>query len=350
MFFRSFSFVLLFLFVGTSNAAPQQVEIPPDLDELIQAAQTARTLLSEGKMIEVIEFIVPDKRNQVLAAGRPTFRNPEVIGVDLTDDPARVVVRVSVEMPAVGLGTERAWTARDTWIRVDGRWLFEPANYSGTWAAESISAPGRPSPEELLKEISDSFRLVKDFFDVGTINEGERLAISVPIEYSGNSPIRIANSVPSNFLILDGASTRAVRSTDTSFNLILDSEGWDGPFRFPLPLTVEYQGVTIEQTLTVAGNVFAPLTFGVLSVEDSSPDDIRLYLRNNTEQRLEIIVNAEGKVAIEDHSTVLDPMSEGSIHFRRLPDVDPPNKFTVFVTPPVLGRQNFSFSFDFTSR
>ena len=349
MLFRSINLVLLFLFVGATYATPQEREIPLDLSELIQAAQTVRTLLAEGQMIEVIDFIVPDKRNQVLTAGRPAFRNPKVIGVDLTDDPERVVVRVSVEMPAVEMAGDRPWTARDTWVRVDGRWLYEPVNYSGAWTAEFIGESPRDS-EVLRSEISDSFRLVQDFFDVGTVNEGERLVLSVPIEYSGNSPIRIANSIPSNFLILDGSTTGAVSSTDTSFTLIFDSEGWEGPFRFPLPLSIQYEGVTIERTLTVVGTVFAPLTFGVMAEEGSTPDDIRLYLRNNTEQRLEVIVNVEGKLSIEDDLAALDPMSEGSIRFRRLPDVDPPNRFTVFVTPPVFGRQFFSFPFDFASQ
>ncbi len=62
------------------------------------------------------------------------------------------------------------------------------------------------------------------------------------------------------------------------------------------------------------------------------------------------MVNAEGKLELMDHSDVLDPMSEGSIHFSRIPGVDPPNRFTVSVTPPVLGRTTFSFPFDFNSR
>ncbi len=256
--------MLLFLFVGTSyGAAASQVAIPPDLGELIEAAQTTRTLLAQGQMIEVIEFIVPEKRNQVLTAGRPTFRNPKVVGVDLTEDPDRVVVRVSVEMPAVELAGARAWTARDTWVRIDGRWLYEPTNYTGAWMSEFTGAP-KPDPEESLREISERFTLVEDLIDVGTVNVGERHVIPVPIEYSGDSPIRVGTSIPSNFLILDGASTRAVSSTDSSFNLVLDPEGWDGPFRFPLPLTIDYEGVTIERTLTVVGNVFAPLTFEFL--------------------------------------------------------------------------------------
>lgn len=342
--------MLLFLFVGTSyDAAPAQIAIPPDLGELLEAAQTTRTLLAQGQMIEVIEFIVPEKRNQVLTAGRPAFRNPQVVGVDLTEDPDRGVVRVSVEMPAVELAGARAWIARDTWVRVDGQWLYEPINYTGAWTSEFTGAPS-PVPEESLREISERFRLVEELIDVGTVKAGERRVIPVPIEYSGDSPIRIGTAIPSNFLFLDGASTRVVSSTDSSFNLVLDSEGWDGPFRFPLPLTIDYEGVTIERTLTVVGNVFAPLTFGILTTEASSPDDFRFYLRNNTEQTLEVRVNAEGKLELMDYSDVLDPMSEGSIHFSLIPGVDPPNRFTVFVTPPVLGQQNFSFPFDFNSR
>ncbi len=348
--FRSIVIAWILLLAGSSYAE-QRSEIPPDLSELVSLAQRVRTLLAEGQMLEAIEFIVPEKRSQVLIAGRPQFRNPIVEGVDLTEDPLRVIVRFSVDMLTPEFGAERSWPVEDTWVRVDGRWLLDPSSYTVTELLGD-SGPEDPerAPEAVRAEFEDVFTLVEDFIDLGTLNEGDRQAVSIPIEYSGDLPLRIRTSIPSDFLTLDGATTLAVRSSATNFKVWVNSEGWEGPFRFPLPLTIEYEGVPIERTVTIVGNIFAPLTFRAITVEGAGPDDFHFSLQNNTEEGVQInYVTVDGKLWIEGYDERIEPNQQGTLFLRRKPDVDPPLEVTIVLLEPLLGRQSFSFPFDFNA-
>ena len=348
--FRSIVIVWILLLAGSSYAE-QQSEIPSELSELVSLAQRVRTLLAEGQMLEVIEFIVPEKRNQVLVAGRPQFRNPVVQGVDLTEDPSRVIVRFSVDMPNVELGANRSWPMEDPWVRVDDRWLFDPSDYTraGLLGESGPDEPAR-DPEEVRAEFEDVFTLVEDLIEVGTMNEGDRQSFSIPVQYSGDSPLRIRTSIPSDFLTLDAATTLAVLPSATSFKVWVNSEGWEGPFRFPVPLTIEYEGLLIERTVTFTGEVFVPLTFRAINIEGADPDDLHFSLQNNTEESVHInYVTVDGKLWVEGFDELIEPTQQGTIHLRRKPDVDPPDEVTIVLSQPVLGRQRYSFPFDFNA-
>jgi hypothetical protein len=348
-FFRTIILTVCFIICSGAYAAGQS-SIPTALSELMTAAQMVRTLLAEGRMLEVIDWIVPEKRNQVLAAGRPAFRNPRILGIDLTEDPERVFVRVAVEIAGNPLVSAVRSVARDPWVRVDGHWLYDPASTDGAW----FSVPpdeSLPDPEEVRKEFAAIFRLINNSIDVGVLSEGERSRLPVAIEYSGEVPISIGTSIPSTFIDFDRVTTRMVSASDTSFDLILNTDGWEGPFRFPIPLSIEYKGVSVESMLTITGDVFAPLTFGLTAAGEPSEGDYRFFLRNNTEQTVKIsFVTVDGTLEIVDHSDSIPASGEGFIFLQRKPGVKPNNEVKVFVDPLNSGRQAFSFPFDFSSR
>ena len=345
-------FHLLFLF-HMSLALPDAAQdpgVPVDLSGLVSVAQRTRNLLAAGQMLEAVEFVLPEKRNDVLAAGRATFRNPRVVGVDLTDDPDRVIVRVALEMlPGITAGARRDWVARDPWVRRDGTWYFDPGLFRDVLRSGNVVEALDVDSAEVEKDFESNFRLVDSFIDVGTLNHGDRKVLSVRIEYSGTSPIRIEAPIQSRLLALDRASTAQVSAGTEDIKLVIDTEGWEGPFRIPLPLKVHYQGGVSDRILTVVGNVFVPLTFRSDPEWDRpSEGEFRFLLRNNSSQAVEIsYVTVDGTLAIVGHSKRIEAAGDGFIHLQRLPGVEPTNEVTVVLREPLLGKRVYEFPFDF---
>ena len=345
-------FHLLFLFhmsLALPNAA-QALGVPVDLSGLVSVAQQTRSLLAAGQMLEAIEFVLPERRNDVLGAGRATFRNPRVVGVDLTDDPDRVIVRVALEMPLIiTAGARRDWVARDQWVRRDGTWYFDPGLFRDVFSSGNAVEALDADSAEIEKDFESSFRLIDSFIDVGTLNQGDRKVLSVRIEYSGTFPIRIETPIPSRLLALDRASTAQVSAGTQDIKLVVETEGWEGPFRIPFPLKIYYRGGVSDRVLTVVGNVFVPLTFR-LDPDWNRPSDeeFRFLLRNNSPQAVAIAyVTVDGTLAIVGHSERIEAAGDGFVHLQRLPGVEPTNEVTVVLREPLLGKRVYEFQFDF---
>ena len=345
-------FHLLFLF-HMSLALPdasQDPGVPVDLSGLVSVAQRTRSLLAAGQMLEAVEFVLPERRNDLLGAGRATFRNPRVVGVDLTDDPDRVIVRVALEMlPGVTAGARMDWVARDAWVRRDGTWYFDPGLFRDALHGGKEVEAVEVDSAEVEEDFESSFRLVDGFIDVGTLNQGDRKVLSVRIEYSGTSPIRIEAPIQSRLLALDRASTTQVSAGTEDIKLVVETEGWEGPFRIPLPLKIHYRGGVFDRVLRVFGNVFVPLTFRLDPQWDRpSEEEFRFLLRNNSPQAVEIAyVTVDGTLAIVGHSERIEAAGDGFIHLQRLPGVEPANEVTVVLREPLLGRRIYEFPFDF---
>ena len=346
-------FHLLFLFHMslTLPHAAQDPGVPVDLSGLVSAAQRTRSLLAAGQMLEAMEFVLPEKRDDLLGAGRATFRNPRVVGVDLTDDPDRVIVRVALNMlPGITAGARRDWVARDPWLRRDGTWYFDPGRFGDFFLGRGTVVEALDvDSAEIEKEFESSFRLIDGFIDVGTLNQGDRKVLSVRIEYSGTSPIRIETPIPSRLLALDRPSTAQVSAGTQDITAVVDTRGWEGPFRIPLPLKIYYRGGVFDRVLTVVGNVFVPFTFRLdPDWTRRSEEDFRFLLRNNSAQAVEIAyVTVDGTLAIVGHSERIEAAGEGFVHLQRVPGVQPTNEVTVVLREPLLGKRFYEFPFDF---
>ena len=341
--------LLSYLNLAVPNAF-QDPGVPVDLSGLVSVAQRTRSLLAAGQMLEAVEFVLPERRNDLLGAGRATFRNPRVVGVDLTDDPDRVIVRVALEMlPGITAGARMDFVARDPWVRRDGTWYFDPGLFRDVLRSGAVGEAVEDDPAEVEEDFESSFRLIDGFIEVGTLNQGERRVLSVRIEYSGTSPIRIEAPIPSRLVALDRASTAQVSAGTEDIKLVVDTEGWEGPFRIPLPLKIHYRGGVSDRVLTVVGNVFVPLTFRTDPEWDRpSEEEFRFLLRNNSPQAVEIAyVTVDGTLAIVGHSKRIEAAGDGFIHLQRLPEVEPTNEVTVVLREPLLGRRVYEFPFDF---
>jgi len=337
---------------GVASEA-QERAFPGDLSGLLARAQEVRTLLAAGQMIESLEFILPEKRNDVLSAGRAIYRSPRVVGIDLTDDRDRVIVRVAVEIPGLaGSGARTEWVSRDPWVRVDDVWYLDVGSFDDVWRGGVVSESTEVDLDALEREFDGLFTLIDDFVDVGTVNRGDPTVIPIRIDYSGDTPITIESPLKSEFLMLDRASASQLSSDADSFRLRLVTERWEGPFRMPLPLTIHYKSATIDRTLTVAGNVFVPLTIRreVVENSDTYPGHVRFSILNNTDSTVHIgSVLVDDKLDVMGFSRTIEAGEEGFIDLRRQPGVEPPPELTLILTEPLLGRRALDFPVDFGS-
>src|SRR5207244_2430917 len=108
--------------------------------------------------------------------------------------------------------------------------------------------------------------------------------ISIHMEYTGDAPIFISSELASDLLTLEASSTQYVAAGSKEFGFLLNTEAWDGPFVIPYPLKVHYKGVTLDRTVVIKGNVFAPLTLTQKpSPFTNSPgQEVAVAIRNNT--------------------------------------------------------------------
>ncbi len=339
--------LMLFSLEALVGAHPaQQVVVPADLSELLSRAQEFRSLLSAGRLVQSMEFVLPEKRDLVLSAGRMLYQNPRVVGVDLTEDPKRVAVRVTLEMPAAVSGTvSQEWTAADPWVRVDGEWYFDAKGFDKVLTSGSPEVSG-VDPEEIVREFADVFELLEDRFEIGTLTQTEIMEIPIPINYTGEAPIRFGTFLSSTFLDLTGSARRVPAGTDAIF-LRVDSSDWEGPFDIPVPLDIEYRGVSFRRTVTVRGTVFAPLTLSRRQADPPSPDEFHFLIRNNSDREARIsYVTVGGTLDILGHSDVIESKGEGFLHLKKREDVEPGNDLSIVLTESLHGRETYEFVMD----
>ena len=144
-------------------------------------------------------------------------------------------------------------------------------------------------PDVLVAEAESVFKILNPSIDVGTVPHGNIHRISVPIEYTGGVPLFIASNLASDLLSLD-ASSSEIKPLSKEFKFLLNTEAWDGPFAIPFPVKVHYKSVTLDQTVTVRGNIFKPIsvTQKPLPFTNVAGQEIALALRNNTNESLSI--------------------------------------------------------------
>ena len=333
--------LLLSLMLGPAALETQEAKFPSDLERLVSRAQEFRDLMAGGRMVQALEYILPEKRDEVLASGRGAFTRARVVGVDFGPDPDRVGLRIAVELPLMEVGPPRSdFVTTDAWVRVEGVWYFDAEGFSSLW--EKAAAPEEPDVEALRSEFEAEFEILEDLIDVGTLLEGEFKKVSVPIRFSGADPLRIETSLATRLVDLDAATTRYVRPNAKSFFLLVNTQDWEGPFQLPLLLTIHYKGVSYARSIHVRGSVFAPLVLGEMT--PAPREGYRFSLRNNTEEAVRIAyINAEGKIEIVDHSSAIEANAEGFVHLKRKPGVEPPEEITVELTTPIRGRKTFQF-------
>ncbi len=320
----------------------QSLIVPQQLDALLERAQEFRTSLAAGNLIKAQEYVIPEARNRVLAGQGQLFRAPRVVGIDLSEDPFRVTVRVRVRAVSAIGSTAGEFVVKDDWVWVGDEWFFDTRGFRRVW--ESDNLPGGLNTDALKRQLELDFELLQDHVDLGTLIRGEHRRISVPIRYRGAVAARIDTTLPSKLLTLDAVSARLIDSDTSDIALLVSSEDWDGPFNIPLPLEIHSQGVSIRRTVRVEGSVFVPLALERTSEGLSDPAEYRFIIVNNTEESIQVAyVSVDGKMDILGHSDEIPPGGRGFIHLRRDADRAVADRLTIVLKKPLFNKRDYVF-------
>ena len=347
----SLGMLLMVLLLGVQSSTPAPgLEIPPGLSTVIERAQEFRSSASSGDLLRALQFVLPEDRNLVLAAGQPIYRNPRVVGVDLTEDSSRVQVRLVVDMPALdgSSGGNRRWSATDLWVLQDGEWFFDAADYRDLWTPTSggitANTPTEADLDVLRRDLDEQFELLEDNIDLGTLIKGDVHFIEVPFRYSGEELVRIASTLVTEFVDLDLGTTRAVGPEADHFILIVNTSQWDGEFSLPLPLTVESEDVSVTRLLRVQGNVFAPISIELASV-DEAERVFEITILNNSKEQIEIAFMSVGDTDLEilALSEEITAEGQGFIRLGLLPDGIHADKLSIMLKNELHGKTMYDF-------
>lgn len=337
--------ILVVLVFSVGGLVAQSDRIPTDLSDVVRRAQQLRMLLATGRLVESLPLILPDSQDELLSAGKTIFQNPKVIGLDLTEDPDRVIVRFSVESPMLNTGsTSTPWVARDPWVRVDGQWYFDGRDLGGTLESESRDG----NPEAALREISEAFEM-PSYMELGTFLQDEVHVIPVPIEHSAEGPVGIDIRIPSRLVGLEVSSVRFIEPGTPSFNIVVDTSDFVGALQFLLALRINYKGVSIDRNIMLQGNVVAPLTLelNVPSDESVSDGELRYILRNNSDRVAKVnYLSVSGQLEIIDHSDIIGANEEGFVHLSRRQGLKAPDRLDVWLKEPIYGKMTYSLRLD----
>ena len=340
--FRTIATIVLLLLAGQVGSG-QSPKIPPQLSMLLDRARDFRTALAAGDLVRAQEYVLAEARNRVLGGQGQMFRDPQVLGLDLGEDPSRVGVRVSLRVLTQGADTAGRFVVRDGWIHTEGEWFFDAPGFRDVWELEGLVA--EIDTEALKSQLDGEFELLEDQVDVGRLIRGEHRSVRVPIRYSGDAPARIETTLPSELLTLDAVSTRVINSDSGDFVLLLSADNdWEGVFDIPLPLEIHARGVSIKRTLRVKGNVFAPLDLERSTEALGDPAEYRFIIVNNSEETMRVAyMSVDGKMDILGHSEEIEPGGEGFVHLRSIPDQTLADRLTIVLKEPLFDRQNYVF-------
>jgi len=332
-------------FLGISFIPAQDLRLPRDPERLAQRVQRFWTALASGHRLQAVEFVVPEKKELFLSGNPGPVLQAKVRAIDLTDDPTRATVQISIDVLGKDLASQRSsWTITDLWIWRKGNWyvdLVSPASlFGGNEPPETLNT------KDARSQLEKNFELPGNPINLGTLIDGQHSRIEVPIKYTGDVPISVELGLENPLIALDSSSTR-ITSGSRHLVLQVNTEDWDGPFHLQLPLTIRYQAAAIERTLLVSGNVFAPIAFrqdppnGPIEVGR----EISIFIRNNSTQQVGIrYVSADAKFDIIKHSLVLVPNQEAEVVLKLKPNSSP-DRFFLVLDAPLHGRDTYSYRF-----
>ncbi len=333
------------LYVATSNTAfAQGSALPRDAQKLIDRARAFWTAIVGGRRSEALGFVLPEKRDLFLSGSPIPILHADVIGLDLTNDPQRAQVRTNIQ--ALSRDTTpgtAAWSITDVWVWRGNNW------YLDLRAAPDIF-PRRSTTEdadigETERKIDQNFAFPRNPVELGRLIEGQQLRYEIPIKYSGDIPVSAEVEIPNSLADLDAASASQITSRTDNLVLLLNTEGWQGPFDLPLPLKIRNGAATVKRTLVLRGTVFAPVTFRLDESKLQPDEPFSIFVRNNSSEDARVAaVRSDGKFQILKLPEKIPANTEVEIVVKLRPG-DSPDRLNVLLENTIEGRSIFTYRF-----
>jgi hypothetical protein len=268
----------------------------------------------------------------------------KVLGVDLTADPSQATVRIGLDVLSTAVQSgQQTWTINDPWVWRGDNWylnLEDPAN---------IIPKGELLPPVNLKDfqtqIEKNFEIVTNPVDLGKLTAGQHLQVELPIKYTGDLPLSIERAVPNP--LVDVAIADGITSKSKNLVLLVNTEGWEGPFTLPLSLRIKHRGVSVDRMVMVKGEVFAPLVF-----RQSPPNgpieegqEFSVFIRNNTDQKVGVtFFSTDGKLAVVKQPAALPPKEEAELVLKLRPG-QLPDMLYVNLDSALSGHEVYTYRF-----
>jgi hypothetical protein len=299
-----------------------------------------------GQRLKAVDFIIPEKRELFLSGGAMPILRARVTGIQFAEDPNRAEVQVAIE--SIGANGERAnWIATERWFWQKSNWFLDVGDpkslrdsFLGRDGISSVDS------EKLRAQFESEFRLLDTSVDIGTVLRDGKHRIPISIEYRGQSRLQIKSDFVSE-LVNPESSTSQVNPSAKEFGLLLDTELIEGPFALPYPMKIHYEGITVDRTVTLRGNVLVPvsLRYSPDPFPSTSGQELQLSVKNNTDSVLNLTaVRSDGIFRVLDPPDVISAHAEITLTLQVRPErkVEDGQRISILLSEPVYGRSTYS--------
>ena len=325
----------------------QNRQLPRDSQQLIERAQAFWSALVSGRRIDALAFIAPDKKNLFLSGSPVPIIRAEVVGLNLTDHPDQAQVRTTIETLAKeAIGSRTGWEITDLWVWREGNWYLDLRD-----APESIfphdNSSSKSDIAETGKKIDQNFQILRNPIDLGRLLQGQRLSIEIPIKYSGDIPVSAESELQNTLADIDASSGSYITSSTEQLVLLIDTDGWEGPFDLPLPIRIRNGAAIVKRTLAIRGTVFAPIAFRLDAPDGPIQPDrpFSLFVRNNTSQEASIFrIRTDSKFELLKTPEKLLPNAEAEVVLKLNPDATP-DRLYLELNAPLEGSALYTYRF-----
>jgi hypothetical protein len=348
---KAFCQTVLIFAIASSVTSAQDLRLPRDPQKLIARAQAFWAAIVAGRRLEGLAFVLPEKKDVFLSGSPMPIIRAQVLGLDLTDDPERALVRTSIETLTRDLiGGRTGWAITDPWVWRGDNWYLDlreaPDIFPRRSSADEIDIT------ETQKKIDQNFQFLRNPVDLGRLIDGQQLRFDIPIKYSGDVPVSAEPEIANSLADLEASSVNNITSRTDHIVLLVNTEGWEGPFNLPLPIKIRNGAATIKRTLVIQGTVYAPITF-----RRDPPDapilpdrPFSLFIRNNSAQVASIVgIRTDTKFEILKQPEKLAPNTEAEVVLKLKPD-ESPDRLNLLLDGNIEGRSIFTYRFQSGNR
>jgi len=337
--------VVLFSLLGAISIFAQSLRLPRNPDKLVTRADAFWTFMVAGQRNKALDFVIPEKRDAFLSSNAMPIFGAKVVAVDLTDDLLHGAVRVELESMSPETPTNRmTFTITDAWIWKANNWYVDIGDPRLLGAFRSGS-PAAPDTLKTQNEIDHSLKLPETAFNLGTVVQGQRVHIDIPVNYDGKLPLVVELATPTASFSVDAEN--GLTSSSKSFGLFFDTQDWDGAVSVPVHIRFRSGASSAERSVIITGSVFAPIMFRQVPSDQvlHAGDSVSVFVRNNTADRLEIAyISVDGKLDVLKDLKVLEPNQESEAVFR-MKAGETPDLLSLVLKMPVSGLTQFQFHF-----
>ena len=343
---KFFFFALAFCGILPSLASAQDLRLPRDPQKLIERAQAFWASLVAGRRLEAIGFVLPEKKETFLAGSPTPIIAAQVLGLDLASDAEHAQVRTRIEALGKDAIAPRAgWVITDPWVWQRDNWYLDIHDAPDIFPRRSIA--DEEDIEATAKKIDQSFEFLRNPVDLGRLIDGQQLSLDIPIRYSGDVPVSAESELANPLADLDATSSNQITSQTDHIVLLVNTEGWEGPFDLPLPVRIRNGAAVVKRRLVIRGTVFAPVTFRRnpphSSIEPGQP--LSVVVRNNSSVETKVAgVRTDGKFDVVKQPEFLRPNAEAEIVLQLKPG-ESPDRLYLLLEMPIEGRRTFTYRF-----